>query len=403
MRKMKSLLCWAMMTVLLLGMSVTCLAATNPFKDVKKSAFYYDAVLWAVEQNITSGVSKTEFGPNAACTRGQTVTFLWRAAGCPNPTTQTNPFKDVKKSDFYYKAVLWAVENNVTAGTSKNTFGPNDACTRGQIVTFMWRSQGAQKVNASNPFKDVQKKDFYYNAVLWAVKNNITAGVSKDAFAPGDTCTRGQIVTFLYRYVGGCFSVVVQPAAYQMTSSSEDASFYVTVKDGIAPYTYRWFICFDNNVKPMTPTVTSANICTAKYQITDYDFDEYSSIRAYCEITDAAGHKVKSDSADVRQYNTMVITQQPVDYQMISSSEDATFRVTVSGGVGPYTYEWTLWRDNNDLTYQPVQDIIRSNVFSVQVTDYDFDDYNGIGVICKITDSTGRSVTTDFVEVLQKH
>lgn len=403
MRKMKSLLCWAMMTVLLLGMSVTCLAATNPFKDVKKSAFYYDAVLWAVEQNITSGVSKTEFGPNAACTRGQTVTFLWRAAGCPNPTTQTNPFKDVKKSDFYYKAVLWAVENNVTAGTSKNTFGPNDACTRGQIVTFMWRSQGAQKVNASNPFKDVKKKDFYYNAVLWAVKNNITAGVSKDAFAPGDTCTRGQIVTFLYRYVGGCFSVVVQPAAYQMKSSSEDASFYVTVKDGIAPYTYRWFICFDNNVKPMTPVVTSDNICTAKYKITDYDFDEYSSIRAYCEITDAAGHKVKSDSADVRQYNTMVITQQPVDYQMISSSEDATFRVTVSGGVGPYTYEWTVWYDNNDLTYQPVQDIIRSNVFSVRVTDYDFDDYNGIGVICKITDSTGRSVTTDFVEVLQKH
>lgn len=403
MRKMKSLLCWAMMMVLLLGMSVTCLAVTNPFKDVKKSAFYYDAVLWAVEQNITSGVSKTEFGPNAACTRGQTVTFLWRAAGCPNPTTQTNPFKDVKKSDFYYKAVLWAVENNVTAGTSKNTFGPNEACTRGQIVTFMWRSQGAQKVNASNPFKDVQKKDFYYNAVLWAVKNNITAGVSKDAFAPGDTCTRGQIVTFLYRYVGGCFSVVVQPAAYQMTSSSEDASFYVTVKDGIAPYTYRWFICFDNNVVPITPVVTSDNICTAKHRVTDYDFDEYSSIKAYCEITDAAGHKVKSDSADVRQYNTMVITQQPVDYQMTSSSEDATFRVTVSGGVGPYTYEWTVWYDNNDLPYQPVQDIIRSNVFSVQVTDYDFDDYNGIGVICKITDSTGRSVTTDFVKVLQKH
>ncbi len=171
----------------------------NPFGDVKKSDFYYTPVLWAVENGITSGTSKTTFGPNEACTRGQIATFLWRAAGCPAPKTSKNPFTDVKKKDYYYKAVLWAVGEGITSGTSKTTFGPNEACTRGQIATFLWRANGGKKVNASNPFKDVKKSDYYYNAVLWAVKNGITAGATKTTFAPNDACTRGQIATFLYR------------------------------------------------------------------------------------------------------------------------------------------------------------------------------------------------------------
>ena len=171
----------------------------NPFKDVKKSDFYYTPVLWAVSNGITSGTSKTTFAPNEACTRGQIATFLWRAAGCPTPKTSKNPFTDVKKSDYYYKAVLWAVGEGITSGTSKTTFGPNEACTRGQIATFLWRANGGKKVSASNPFKDVKKSDYYYNAVLWAVKNKITSGTSATTFSPNEACTRGQIATFLYR------------------------------------------------------------------------------------------------------------------------------------------------------------------------------------------------------------
>ena len=177
----------------------TKLPSKNPFTDVKKSDFYYSPVLWAVENGITSGTSATTFEPNAACTRGQIVTFLWRAAGCPTPKTSKNPFTDVKKSDYYYKAVLWAVGEGITSGTSKTTFGPSDACTRGQIATFLWRANGGKKVSATNPFKDVKKSDYYYNAVLWAVKNNITSGTSATTFEPNAACTRGQIVTFLYR------------------------------------------------------------------------------------------------------------------------------------------------------------------------------------------------------------
>ncbi len=169
------------------------------FGDVKKSDFYYNPVCWAVENGITSGTSKTTFAPNDACTRGQIATFLWRAAGQPAPKTSKNPFTDVKKSDYYYKAVLWAVGEGITSGTSKTTFGPNDACTRGQIATFLWRANGGKKVNASNPFTDVKKSDYYYNAVLWAVKNKITSGTSSTTFSPNEACTRGQIATFLYR------------------------------------------------------------------------------------------------------------------------------------------------------------------------------------------------------------
>ena len=129
------------------------------------------------------------------------MTFLWRAAGQPTAKNGNNPFTDVKKSDYYYKAVLWTVESGITKGVSKTSFAPDATCTRGQIVTFLWRAQGAEKVSGSNPFTDVKKSDFYYNAVLWAVKNNVTAGMSKTTFAPNVKCTRGQIVTFLYRTV----------------------------------------------------------------------------------------------------------------------------------------------------------------------------------------------------------
>ena len=179
-------------------------APINPFVDVKEGAYYYDAVLWAVNHDpqITNGVDPTHFGPNQNCTRGQVVTFLWRAVGSPEPASSSTPFTDVSATAFYYQAVLWAVENEITNGLSTTSFGPGRSCTRVQVVTFLWRTEGKPAVSGSNPFTDVKSTDYYYEAVLWAVKNNVTNGMSATTFAPTQTCTRGQIVTFLYRAFG---------------------------------------------------------------------------------------------------------------------------------------------------------------------------------------------------------
>ena len=172
------------------------------FVDVPASAYYYDAVLWAAEKGITGGVDDTHFAPNAACTRAQAVTFLWRAAGCPAPKSNVNPFTDVKAGSYYYDAVLWAVENGITKGTSDTTFSPDTTCTRGQIVTFLWRSQKSPASDSANPFTDVAADAYYADAVLWAVKEDITNGTSSTTFSPDADCTRAQIVTFLYRCLG---------------------------------------------------------------------------------------------------------------------------------------------------------------------------------------------------------
>ena len=169
------------------------------FDDVKDGAYYQDAVNWAVKAKITSGTSDTTFSPDAACTRAQAVTFLWRAAGSPEPTASSTVFTDVVKDSYYYKAVLWAVENGITAGVSETAFAPNASCSRSQIVTFLYRMQKSPETKAENPFTDVSADAFYGNAVLWAVENNITTGATATTFNPAGVCTRGQIVTFLYR------------------------------------------------------------------------------------------------------------------------------------------------------------------------------------------------------------
>ena len=169
------------------------------FGDVFAKDYYSEPVSWAVEKGITNGTSATSFSPDGKCTRGQIVTFLWRAMDSPEPKSTNNSFTDVKSDAYYYKAVLWAVENGITSGTSKTTFSPDNFCTRAQAVTFMYRTVGQPAVSGSNPFKDVAKGSYYYNAVLWATQNNITNGTSTDTFSPNQYCTRGQIVTFLYR------------------------------------------------------------------------------------------------------------------------------------------------------------------------------------------------------------
>lgn len=169
------------------------------FTDVADDAYYADAVKWAVAKGITVGTSETTFSPNADCTRGQIVTFLWRAAGSPEPVSTSNPFTDIKYTDYFYKAVLWAVENNITYGTSATSFSPGAPCTRAQSVTFLWRAEKNPASSTDSDFADVSDGQYYTKAVAWAVEHDITKGTGNNRFSPEDTCTRGQIVTFLYR------------------------------------------------------------------------------------------------------------------------------------------------------------------------------------------------------------
>ncbi len=171
----------------------------NPFVDVTEKDYFYDAVLWAVAKDITKGTDDTHFSPAKNCSRGQVATFLWRAAGMPEAEGE-NPFSDVTEKDYFYDAVLWAVENEITTGTGNGKFSPNGDCSRGQVATFLWRAAGSpEPTSAVNPFGDVKADDYFYKAVLWAVEKEITKGTDATHFSPAQVCTRGQVVTFLYR------------------------------------------------------------------------------------------------------------------------------------------------------------------------------------------------------------
>ena len=172
---------------------------TGVFVDVATGSYYEDAVDWAVENGITTGVSANRFDPNGVCTRAQAVTFLWRAAGSPAPRSRTMPFTDVPVGSYYYDAVLWAVENGITKGTSETMFSPDATCSRAQIVAFLWRSEKSPAAGSRNPFADVKSTAYYADAVLWAVKEDITKGSTNTTFSPDADCTRAQIVTFLWR------------------------------------------------------------------------------------------------------------------------------------------------------------------------------------------------------------
>jgi hypothetical protein len=174
-------------------------AMLNYFVDVKANDYFYDAVLWAAQNGITSGTDAVHFTPDGVCSRAQAVTFLWRAAGSPAPKSVSMPFTDVPKGSYYEMAVLWAVENGITKGTSDTTFSPDATCSRAQIVTFLWRSQKSPAVGSLNPFTDVSANAYYTDAVLWAVEENITKGTTATTFSPDTDCTRAQIVTLLYR------------------------------------------------------------------------------------------------------------------------------------------------------------------------------------------------------------
>lgn len=175
--------------------------AKHPFKDVLSGTYYEKPVVWALNNSVTSGTSSTTFAPNDTCTRGQVVTFLWRAKGSPEPTKAGNPFNDVKSSDYFYKAVLWAVEKNITSGTSAITFSPNDTCTSGQVGTFLWRSNGSPKATSTSNLAAKYSGQYYSDAIAWADSTGLLSGTDT-AFAPNNNSPRADIVTYLYRNAG---------------------------------------------------------------------------------------------------------------------------------------------------------------------------------------------------------
>ena len=168
------------------------------FTDVVPTAYYADAVQWAVEKDITSGTSANTFSPGVTCSKAQILTFLWRANGSPEPTA-SNPFTDIKPSDYFYKAAVWAAEKGMVSGT---TFGANIDCTRAMTVEYIWKAAGSPSTSNKASFTDVPANANYAQAVAWAVEQKITSGTGKNTFSPSFTCTRGQIVTFLYRALG---------------------------------------------------------------------------------------------------------------------------------------------------------------------------------------------------------
>jgi len=173
--------------------------SASPFADVHPGDYCYDAVLWAVERGIANGNGQVNFGPDTKCTRGETMAILWRAAGSPAPRNSKSQFRDVLPGDYYHDAVLWAVELGITNGTSATTFTPSGIVTRGQIVSILYRAVGARDTGGDNPFIDVPENKYYAGPVRWAVSQGITNGTSANTFSPDQICTRGEIVTFLYR------------------------------------------------------------------------------------------------------------------------------------------------------------------------------------------------------------
>ncbi len=272
----------------------------NPFTDVDTDDYFYNAVAWAVTSGVTTGTSSTKFSPKANCTRAQAVTFLWRAAGEPSVEGIRNPFVDVDSDDYFYDAVLWAVDKGITTGVSATKFGPKNTCTRAQIVTFMYRLAGTPAIgSAANPFSDVDSDDYFYNAVLWAVENGITTGTSATKFSPKNNCTRGQIVTFLQRWINqGKLQLLANPEDYQMEYSQEDAAFTVTVKGANAPFTYEWHVSLDSEESTYSYK-TKATRHTFSYEFNDYMLEDYRDIHIWCVVRNTQGEALKTYSATV--------------------------------------------------------------------------------------------------------
>ncbi len=359
---MKRTLSILLAIVMCIGVFSSVVSAAS-FTDVKASQYYYDAVTWAVDKGVTNGTSDTTFSPNANCTRGQVVTFLWRASGSPEPASSTNPFTDVKSSQYYYKAVLWAVEKGITTGMTATTFGPNASCTRAQVVTFLNRTAGTPApASSTNPFTDVKSSQYYYKAVLWAVEKGITTGMTATTFGPNATCTRGQIVTFLYRYVKSAIPDLAISAITldkTLVKIGDTISPSVTVQGGVAPYTVEWSY-YLGEAKHVIAGATTVN---PTITVTDGMFDNLGKMKLSCKATDAEGRTDTVDEcAMIDKLLDLTVTLADVrlkkdDFQAVGGELVSVFHLNATvTGADPKecTYKWE---------WSPVGDGIQREIF----------------------------------------
>ena len=299
-----------------------------------------------MENSVTAGVTPTSFAPNAPCTRGQTVAFLWRALGKPTPQKTENPFTDVAASAYYYTPVLWAVEKGVTYGISATQFGPEATVTRSQVVTFLWRAAGSPAAATStNPFTDVRASEYYYKAVLWAAEKSITAGVTPTSFAPNAPCTRAQIVSSWHRYITKVVSpaplpltIVQQPQSSTVAPGEIFQSMHISISGGKAPYVYR-AEGFDTGSNTWIDVATSEPTTQTSWDPGLTARDKPGSANYRIIVTDANGDRVVSEEVTLSvSGGPLHITAHPSNATVQPGEMLTTLNIQVSGGVPDYYY-----------------------------------------------------------------
>ena len=311
-----------------------------------------------------------------------------------------NPFQDVDPQDYYYVPVVWAVYYDITTGTSDTTFSPEAPCTRAQVVTFLWRAAGSSVTEKNETaFKDIHEDAYYYNAVLWAVDNGITTGISAAAFGPEATCNRAQIVTFLYRYIyaDGPLTIVSQSEVFYMEGYYQAGALNVEIKGGAAPYFYQLIVCYDDEVSYEESEVTEKTNCTLYCNLDGNDFEVYSDIYAYFIIQDSSGATVISEP--IKIYPEFSVLHATQDYCLSSAREVASFEVEMTGGTAPYTYQWVVRYDNEEFFAEPQTSDSKKNLFEHEFFDADFDEHYTVAVCCIVTDSHGREARSSWIPV----
>ena len=425
MKKLTSLILALIMCVGMLVSVATPISASK-FTDVADGQWYTEAVNWAVNRGVTTGTSETTFSPDMTCDRAQAVTFIWRALGSPEPSTTVHPFSDVKSSDYFYKPVIWALENGVTTGTTATTFAPTMKCSRSQIVTFLWRAMGAVEVSATNPFSDVATGDWFANAVLWAVAKNVTTGTSATTFSPDMACSRGQIVTFLMRAVTTYEEENRPEYASTGIYDAEGNSIYNLYLDIDKEHSFKVKI-YTNSPAPYTVTIsgnatnggvldtvtTNEKEFTWKHTFTDAEYGEDGMIDLRTEVVTGSGFK----GGFVDNYQAKIFKNVPLflEYDIPKTNaangfyrdavDDAYFvldpAVVAHGGTNVFTYKWQYkFPGGADFTdFTGSEAFIKSNNFDptssyLQLGVAGKDMPDGIYLRCIVVDSNGAYLSS---------
>ena len=322
----------------------------NPFSDVPEGKYYYEPVMWAYYHTpqIASGTGGGKFSPGKPCTREQIMTFLWKAKGAPEPKGASCPFSDVKKGKYYYKPVLWAVENGITGGVGGGKFGVGKPCTRAQSMTFLWKALGSpDPASDSNPFPDVNPNKYYYKAVLWAYyhKPQVANGLTSGDFGVGKTCTRGQIVTFLYKAMyepDQPLTITKQPVGGYFASSVFPYRLSIEVSGGISPYSFEWQYwdiyseTWENYGNGQSVEVSAKNC------------DKYR-----CVVTDKAGKERISDTAIVDVVMRYTGGSAKIESGYGTSQLMGTVIFHFSGGVARYEVKIIRYANGISSTVTP--------------------------------------------------